>query len=358
MIDTALDFFGGKGLFSKVLTVLLALSCAGIVAAGSTPKMMNAMVQNGYGGPEVMTLQRVPVKEPQAGQVLIRVYAAAVNPIDWKVRAKRSEALANSADTVIPGFDVSGVIEKTGPGVTGFQPGDPVFAKLDIEIPLPTDNGAYAEFAIAPAGSTVAKPENLTYDQAAGLGIVGFTANRGIHHANVRKGQRVFINGIAGGVGSAAAQIAKARGAYVIGTASARHHQFLESIGVDQIIDYTKVDFEDVIEDVDFVFDTVGNITEERAFAVLKKGGFYVGRGSEEGCKAAGVGCHNMSGMQERSGELLQEVADLVTANQYIVNIDRSYPLVEAGKAHLYGEEGHTQGKIVLHVVADKAKEK
>jgi len=335
-------------------------ACIG-VALAATPKEQKAIVQTGSGGPEVLSLQTVPVLEPGENQVLIKVYAAAVNPVDWKNRIATGDyaPAASAPSTSIPGGDVAGVIEKLGSAVTGFKAGDPVFAII-ARSPRVL-NGAYSQFAVTSTSTVVSKPKNITYAEAAGLGIAGSTGVRAVVATKVSSGQRVLITGAAGGVGSTAVQAAKARGAYVIGTASARHTVYLRSIGADEVIDYTRGKFEDQVKDVDVVIDTVGSDTAERAFATMKKGGMYVSvaaRGIEAKCAAAGVTCASRGAASESGRGVFEEVASLAATGKLKVNIDKTFPLEQAGQAQAYGEEGHTQGKIILIVNAAEASKK
>ncbi len=361
-------------------SLAIVLAAAGAVYA-ATPTQMQAIVQEGNGGPEVLHLRSVAVPEPGAGQVLIRVYAAAVNPIDWKMRsgyrpagaAPPASAGAPPASagappgaggevTRIPGADVAGVIEKVGPGVTQFKAGDAVFSMIGRgSLGL---NGAYAQFTLAPLDNVVAKPGNLSYAEAAGLGTTGMTAERIIARVGLAAGQRLLVTGVAGGVGSAVAQIARARGAKVIGTASARHGAYLKSIGVEQVIDYTQGPFEEQVHDVDVVIDTVGGDTAVRALKTLRKGGSFgtvAGRVDPAQCAAAGVSCAagGPPGSGEPSeGELLRRVGGLAAAGRLRVHVDRAYPLERAADAQEYNRAGHTQGKVILLVDAAHATRK
>lgn len=333
--------------------------CIG-VAFAATPTEHKAIVQTGLGGPEVLTLKTVPVPEPGTNQVLIKVYAVAVNPSDIKARTGEDGYAppAGTSPTSVPGGDVAGVIEKTGSGVTSFKVGDKVFGVVP-RVPGKL-NGAYAEYAVAPISTVVAKPGNLTYAQASGLGIAGITGVRNVNVTKVSKGQRVLITGAAGGVGSTAVQAAKAKGAYVIGTASARHHTYLRSLGIDEIIDYTKVKFEEQVKDVDAVIDTVGDDdnTAERAMTTLKKGGNYISvgaRGLEAKCTAAGIICAGRASAPAVERSIYEETAALAAAGKLKVNIDRTFPLSEAAQAQSTVEQGRTQGKIVLIVNAAEA---
>jgi NADPH:quinone reductase-like Zn-dependent oxidoreductase len=338
------------------------------VAMAATPSQMQAIVQTGTGGPEVLKLETVPVLSPGPGQVLIRGHAAAVNPVDWAMRQPRAGAppLPPGAGRRIPGFDVAGVIEKVGPGVTLHRVGDAVFSMIG-RIRVDGLNGGYAEYVVAPEQNTVAKPATMTFAQAAGLGTVGMTAARTLAAAKVGQGTRLFVNGISGGVGSTVAQIAKARGAYVIGTASARHHDYLKSIGVDEIIDYRSVAFETVVRDVDAVIDTVNAEGATRAVKVVKRGGILVsiaGNPPAADCAAAGIDCPGPGSMREMDGkggsegDYLREAAVVAAAGKLSIHVDASFPLAKAGDAQEENRNGGTQGKIILIVNAVEANRK
>jgi NADPH:quinone reductase-like Zn-dependent oxidoreductase len=341
----------------QALLVATLGSCIG-VALADTPKEQKAIVQTGTGGPEVLKLQTVPVLEPGEGQVLIRVYAAAVNPTDWETRSAKP-GYAAVGPVVIPGGDVAGVVEKLGSSVTAPAVGTPVFAVVARAAdPL---NGGYSQFATAAIANVVPKPPNMTYAEASGLGIATITGVRNVIETKVSAGQRVLITGIAGGVGSAAAQAAKAKGAYVIGTASARHNDYLKSIGVDEVVDYTQVKFEDKVKNVDVVIDTVGSDTAERALTTLKKGGFYISvaaRGLDAKCAAAGVTCVGRMSASVVPRSVYEEVASLATSGKLKVNVEKTFPLDQAALAQAVGAQGHTEGKIVLIVDGAKAERK
>jgi NADPH:quinone reductase-like Zn-dependent oxidoreductase len=337
-----------------VLALLMLAACSG-VAFAATPQEQQAIVQTGTAGPQALQLRTVPVLEPGAGQVLIRVYAAAVNPTDWKSRAA---ATGNTAATglVIPGGDVAGVIEKLGDGADTLKVGEPVFAVISRNLGLL--NGGYSQFAVAAIANVVPKPPPVTYAEAAGLGIATITGVRAVDETRVSKGERVLITGIAGGVGSAAAQAAKARGAYVIGTATARHNAYLQSLGVDEVIDYTQGRFEYKVKDVDVVIDTVGSDTAERALSTIKKGGRYISvaaRNIDDKCAAAGVSCMSRGTASELPRSLYEEVGALAATGRLKVKVDKALPLAQALQAQELGEQGHTEGKIVLIVDAANA---
>jgi NADPH:quinone reductase-like Zn-dependent oxidoreductase len=330
---------------SRLAIAGLFATCLGLVHA-ALPEEQQAILQKA--GSDALELQTVPVLTPAANQVLIRIYAAAVNPADWKSGAP-------SADR-IPGGDVAGVIAALGEGVTDFHVGDAVFG---IAVRRPgVLNGAYAEYAVAAVANVVLKPANMTYAQAAGLGIATVTGVRVVDVTEIAKGQRVLITGVAGGVGSAAAQAAKARGAYVIGTASARHNAYLRSIGVDQVIDYTQVDFETQVGHVDAAIDTVGGETAIRAMSTLPRGAQFASTGAhdlEAQCAEAGLNCAPYRGAADVARRIYEQVASLASAGKLEVNIDKSFPLADASQAQAYSMAGHAEGKIILLVDAAQA---
>jgi len=348
---------------SKPITLMAALlgALCSLPLPAATPSEQTAIVQHGVGGPGVLKLEKIPVLAPNKGEILIRVYAAAINPVDWKRRAGEGEYAMdpNGLAVLIPGGDVAGIVEKLGEGVTGFQVGQPVFAVVPRN--AKRLNGGYSQFAVAPAGNVVAKPKTFTYAEAAGLGIAAVTGVRVIVDTKVSKGQRVLITGASGGVGSTAVQAAKARGAYVIGTASGRREEYLRSIGVDEMIDYTKGNFEEKVKDVDVVIDTVGGDTTDRAFKTIKKGGYFMSvatRNIEARCLATGVKCPARFNAFEVGRPIFEEVGKLADSGQLRVYIDKSFPLAQAADAQIYSEQGRTQGKISLLVDAAHANEK
>jgi NADPH:quinone reductase-like Zn-dependent oxidoreductase len=222
-------------------------------------------------------------------------------------------------------------------------------------------NGGYSQFAVAAVANVVPKPPRTTYAQAAGLGIATITGVRAVYETKVSQGERVLITGVAGGVGSAAAQAAKARGAYVIGTATAQHNAYLKSIGVDEVIDYTQGKFEDNVKNVDVVIDTVGSDTAERALTTIKKDGLYVtvaSRGFQDKCVAAGIQCMSRDMTPDMQSGVYEEVARLASAGKLKVKVEKTFPLAQAGQAQALSEQGHTEGKIVLIVNEVKANRK
>jgi NADPH:quinone reductase-like Zn-dependent oxidoreductase len=343
-----------------LFSVALLFAAIGSVLA-ATPKTQQAIVQVAYGGPEVLQIQTIPVLEPGPDQVLIRIYAAGLNPTDWYMR--RDEPGYTTVPTpVVPGGDVSGVIEKLGGGVKNLKVGDPVFAVIgrsgnatDQGVRL---NGGYSHFVLAEAGNVMRKPRDLSFVEAAGLALAPITAVRAVRVTEVKKGDRMLITGVSGAVGSAAAVAAKARGAYVIGTASARHAEFLRSIGVDEVIDYTKGKFEEQVHDVDAVLDTVGGDNTERAMSTLKKGGHILttARGDLAKICTPGIVCIPRGPAHAQPRVVVDEVLSLVESGKIKAKVSKTFPLTEAGQAQQFGEKG-ADGKIIL-IVDDKAESK
>jgi NADPH:quinone reductase-like Zn-dependent oxidoreductase len=299
-------------------------------------KTMRAISVERAGGPEVLAEVELPRPEPGPVEILVRVHAAGVNPTDWKART-RGQAMATPAPFV-PGYDVSGVVEAVGPGVRMYRPGDEVFG-----MPLfPKPAGAYAEYVVAPPRHFAHKPEGLDHVTAAGLPLAGLTAWQSlVDHANVQAGQRVLVHAAAGGVGHLAVQIAKARGAHVIGTASAAKHDFVRALGVDEVIDYHTTDFTQATGDLDVVLDTIGGDYGPRSRTLLRHGGTYIALTDP-------TDEHFLLVEPDHTGMLA--LTDLVAKNQLKVTLDSVFPLSEAAKAHERGETGRATGKIVLNV--------
>jgi len=304
---------------------------------GPMTKTMRAISVQRSGGPEVLAEVEVPRPEPGPVEILVRVHAAGVNPTDWKSRA-RGETRGGAAP-YIPGYDVSGVVEAVGPGVQLYRPGDEVFG-----MPLfPKPAGAYAEYVVAPPRHFARKPASLDHVTAAGLPLAGLTAWQSlVDYANVQPGQRVLVHAAAGGVGHLAVQIAKARGAHVIGTASAAKHDFVRGLGADELIDYRTTDFTRETGDLDVVIDTIGGDYAARSRSVLRAGGVHV-------VLANPTDDAFMLVEPDHAG--MVALVDLVEKGQLAVTLDSVFPLAEAARAHEHGERGGATGKIVLTVV-------
>ncbi|MEU6864324.1 NADP-dependent oxidoreductase [Streptomyces sp. NPDC046876] len=309
---------------------------------------MRAVVISQWGGPEVLTEVETDRPEPGLNEILVRVHAAGVNPVDWKTRA--SGALVDWAEVPISGWDVSGTVEAVGPGVTLYRPGDEVYG-----MPLfPRQAGGYAEYVVGPARHFARKPASLDHVQAAALPLAALTAWQAlVDTAGVTAGDRVLVHAAAGGVGHLAVQIAKARGAYVIGTASAGKHGLLRELGADELVDYRAEDFAEAVSDVDVVLDTLGPEVAQRSLKVLKPGGRLVSLTGPDaipaGAAADGVDASWVLVEPDLKG--LEAIAALVEQGRLKPLVDTVLPLSEAAKAHEIGERGRTTGKIVLTVV-------
>lgn len=308
---------------------------------------MKAVRIHSYGGPEVLQYEDAPRPKPGKGEVLIRVHAAGVNPIDWKVGAGYMKDFIPHSFPLILGWDVSGVIEEVGPHVSRFKKGDEVYS-----LPDHTRNGAYAEYIVVRESEIAVKPNALHHVRAAAVPLATLTAWQALFDtAELQPRQRVLIHGAAGGVGHFAMQLAKWKGAHVVGTASAKNHEMLYKLGADELIDYTTQRFEDVTRNIDVVLDTIGGDTQERSWQVLKKGGILVSlvqppsenKAKEHGVRGIRLGVRP-------NGQELVEIAKIVDAGKLAPVIDRILPLSEARRAHELSQSGHTHGKIVLRV--------
>jgi NADPH:quinone reductase-like Zn-dependent oxidoreductase len=330
------------------VTALLPL----MVFAQSTKPMMKAIVVHEYGGPEVLKYEDAPRPEPKENEVLVRMIAAGVNPVDGAARSARFAQSLGIKLPAIPGYDIAGVIEKAGARITKFKSGDPVYAYIALD-----KGGAYAEYATATEKEASPKPNSLTFVEAAAVPLVAETAWQAlIDTAKLSAGQTVLIHGGSGGVGSFAIQIAKARGAKVFATASTPNQDLLKQLGADVAIDYTKQKFEDVAKDVDVVLDSVGKDTLARSYAVVKKGGFIVsivGRPDPAELEKHGIRGSSMS--VEPNSDELAEITKLINAKKIKVIVSQTFPLVDAAKAQEQVATHHTRGKIVLKV-ADEPK--
>jgi NADPH:quinone reductase-like Zn-dependent oxidoreductase len=339
----------------KSLRLVLSISLTTFVAASfaQSPKpMMKAIVVHEYGGPEVLKYEDAPQPEPKGDELLVRVIAAGVNPVDRVARSEKGAEFFHIKLPAIPGYDFAGVVEKTGAKVTQFKTGDPIYAYVALN-----KGGGYAEYAVATEREAALKPQSLTYVEAAAVPLVAETAWQAlIDTAKLNAGQTVLIHGGSGGVGSFAIQIAKARGAKVIATASTANQDLLKQLGVDVAIDYTTQKFEDVAKNVDVVLDSVGKDTLVRSYGVLKKGGFIVSiAGDPDPAELEKHGIHGASISVEPNSSELAEIAKLINQKKIKVIVSQTLPLSEALKAHEQVATGHTRGKIVLKV-ADEPK--
>ncbi len=291
-----------------------------------------------------LSSKQISVPEPQKGEVLVRVHAAGVNPMDWKIRTGMLKDFMPATFPYVPGADLAGVVEKVGPGVTAFQPGQAVFGR--------SSQGSYAEYAIAPANTLALKPASLSYDEATTIAVGATTAWQGLFdHGNLQPGQRVLILGGAGGVGLFAVQFARRKGAQVISTASTRNVDFVRSLGAETVIDYTQTQVADVVHDVDLVFDTVGGSALAGVLPTLKRGGTLITiAGQPDEAKAKERDVHTARFSAQASTELLTTFAQLIDEGQVKVFIGPVFSLNEAGKAQQLSQSGHGRGRIILHI--------
>ena len=306
-----------------------------------TTQIVNAIQVHSNGGPDQLKLERIPRPQPGEGEVLVRVHAAGVNPVDWKIR----EGLFSKMEfPYVPGADLAGTIEEVGAGVTAFQAGQPVFGR--------GSRGTYIEYAIASVDALALKPESLSFDEAATIPIGATTAWQGIFdNGNLQSGQRVLILGGAGGVGLYAVQFARWKGAHVISTASTRNVDFVRSLGAETVIDYTSTSVEDAVHDIDLVFDTVGGKALAGVLPTLKRGGTLVTiAGQPDQAKAEELGVRATRFSANVSSELLNTFVQLINLGEVKPVVGHIFSLDEAGKAQELSQGGHGRGRIILHV--------
>lgn len=333
-------------------------------------KMMKAIRLHEYGGPDALRYEDAPMPKPKAGEVLIRVHAAGINPPDWYLRDGFKIAPPEMRPPVplpvIPGSDVSGIVDAVAPDVQGFSVGDEVFGML--RFPSFGDSAAYAEYVAAPASDLALKPAGIDHVHAAGAPMSGLTAWQFLielghdrpnafqpvqHHPVALEGKTVLVNGAAGGVGHMAVQLAKWKGAHVIAVASGKHEAFVRGIGADEFVDYTRNAAEDVVKDADVVLDTLGGSTTGRFLRAIKRGGalFPVFPLGTSGLDDAAKLDITVSTTQVRSNGLqLVELSKLLEKGVVQVCVDSTFALSDARSAHERCARGHLQGKIVLTV--------
>ncbi|GAB4589870.1 NADP-dependent oxidoreductase [Nocardia sp. IFM 10818] len=295
---------------------------------------MKAISQRTLGGPDVLETVEVDIPRPGPGEVLVRIAATSVNAADRKLRSGAIDKLGPPPFTL--GLDVSGVVAAVGRQVTRFRPGDAVFGMVV------SSAGAYAEYTVTPADFLAAKPAGIDHVHAAALPSAALTAWQAL--AGVRPGQRVLVHAAAGGVGHLAVQIAKARGAFVVGTARAANHEFLRGLGIDELIDYSTTDFTGVLTGMDVVLDLVGGDYTARSLTVLHPGGRLIDAQGERPLADPRYHRHYV----EPSSRDLRELTDAVERGRLRVEVQRVMPLAEAAEAHKLSEAGRVRGKIVL----------
>jgi NADPH:quinone reductase-like Zn-dependent oxidoreductase len=308
---------------------------------------MRAIRVHQYGGPEQLRLEEIARPQPREGEVLVKINAAGVLPIEWKLRQGLFPSFPAGALPYVPGSAFAGIIAEAGPGVSAFQPGQLVFGR--------SNHGAYAEYTTASVETIALKPDNLSFEQAASISggaTVAWTAL--FECADLQAGQSVLIHGAAGGVGSSAVQFARLRGARVIATAGKRNQDFVRSLGVETVVDYAATPFEEVAREVDLVLDTVGGETLTRSFSVVRPGGLIVsllGEPSQELARQHNIrAIANFVSQPYPSSHLLQTIAQLASDGRLVLPLERVFELGEAAQAHQLSQTGHSRGRVVLHI--------
>ncbi|HVT16963.1 MAG TPA: NAD(P)-dependent alcohol dehydrogenase [Thermoanaerobaculia bacterium] len=317
---------------------------------------MKAAVIDGYGGVERLEVREVPRPRPGSGQLLVRVRAASVNPIDWKIRSGRLRFLKRASFPVVLGFDVAGEVAELGPEAHRFAPGDAVFAFLDSRL-----GGAYAEYAVVGEQAVAAKPESVSFEAAAALPVAGLTALQGLRDGGeLMAGDRVLVNGGAGGVGHLAVQLAAAQGAQVSAVAGPRNQQFLRQLGAARTFDYEREDFTRGDETYDIVFDAIGNRSLRECDPVMADDGIYLTTLPGPGIllellRSSLAGLFGPTRLArivvvKPRGEDLATLAILVDQGKLRPAIEHTFSLDEIRQAHQASESGHTRGKVVVRI--------
>lgn len=304
---------------------------------------MKAVVINEYGDNSVVRYADVNRPEPQAGEVLVKVHAAGVNPVDWKIRGGAGQRMGLTLPVHLGG-EIAGTVEELGEGVSGLEEGDAVYGIIKT--------GGFAEYAVAKAADMARKPANLDFIHTAAIPLGALTAWQAMFDvAKLASGQRLLVTNSSGGVGSLAVQLAKAKGVHVSAMASGRNEEYVCGLGADEFIDYTKQPFEQVARDMDVVFDTVGGDTFQRAFATLKKGGFLVTAVAfpKDEAQQHGVGVERVT-CKPNAGQLAS-IRELVEAGKVKAHVATVLPFAQVRQAFELSEGGRTRGKIVLKVV-------
>jgi NADPH:quinone reductase-like Zn-dependent oxidoreductase len=309
---------------------------------------MKAITIHEYGGPEVLQYEDIPVPQFGPGEILVKVHATGVNPIDWKKREGGGRQQSTQIKSpIVLGWDVAGAVANTGSLVSRFTTGDLVFAMIDL-----SRSGAEAEYVVMPTDAAARVPSTIELEEAAAVPLTSLTAWMMLFDkANLQKGQRILIHAASGGVGSFAVQLAKIAGAYITGTTSEANIGYVKSLGADEVIDYNKEDFSAKLKNYDVVLDTIGGETQKKSLNVLRKGGVLVTTVKpeyEEAAKEAGITM--LTGIVSPNGARLQEIAGLIDEEKLKVHIDRQYDLKEAKEAQEFSKTGKVRGKIILKV--------
>jgi NADPH:quinone reductase-like Zn-dependent oxidoreductase len=313
-------------------------------AAAPAATMMAVRISE-FGGPEVLRYEEVPRPRAGDGEALVRVHASGVNPVDWKARQGFLKGLRSELPW-IPGWDFSGVVEESGLGVR-WKPGDEVYSRPDL-----SRDGSYAEYIVVRGAELASKPASLDHLRAAAVPLAGLTAWQALFDvARLEAGQTVLVHAAAGGVGCFAVQLAKWKGAKVVGTCSARNLEFVRGLGADEVLDYTTSPFEEIVRDADVVLDPVGGQTQDRSWVALKKGGILVSLVQPPPFETASALGVRGTGMMTRTlPDQLSELGRLIDEGRLRVPLENVFPLPEARRAQEFVETGHARGKTVLKV--------
>jgi NADPH:quinone reductase-like Zn-dependent oxidoreductase len=309
---------------------------------------MHAIRIHKFGGADVLRMDEIPVPEPKDNEMVVRVIAASVNPVDYKIRSGKYPAVKQEQLPKVLGRDLAGVVESVGAKVRKFRRGDNVYAMLGRDI------GGYAEYALVTEDEAARKPERLDFQQAAAVPLAALTAWQGLFdQGDLKAGERVLIHGGAGGVGHFAIQFAKAKGAWVATTVSGGDMDLARELGADHAIDYKAEKFEERVKNIDVVYDLIGGDTQKRSFAVLKEGGRLIST-LQKPDEAALKSHHARGGhyMAKPDAAELEEIAKLIDTGKVEVVINATYPLEDVARAHTHMENDHIQGKVVLQVAA------
>jgi NADPH:quinone reductase-like Zn-dependent oxidoreductase len=320
--------------------------------------LMRAVHFYAYGGPEQLVLEQVPRPEPQAGEVLVRVYAAGVNPIDWKIRKGFFKDVRPVPFPFTPGSELAGTVELLGPGITGWKRGQAVYGR--------GAKGAYADYAVIAADQLSDIPHNISFDQAASVPAGASTAWMALFSlADLQAGQTVLVHGAAGGVGNYAVQLARRIGAHVIGTASSKNLEFVHTLGAETVIDYATTPFEQVVHKVDVVVDPLGGEMQDRSWPLIKPGGMLVAIGhpsAEDVAVKYGVRTASTILAQpvppDREPRPLREISALIESGLLLPQVGQVFSLEEAAQAQALSETGHGRGRIVLHIADEEGETK
>jgi NADPH:quinone reductase-like Zn-dependent oxidoreductase len=309
---------------------------------------MHAVRIHSFGDANVLKMEDIPLPEPKDNEIVVRVMAASVNPVDYKIRSGKYPAVKKDQLPKVLGRDISGVVERVGSKIGKFKKGVAIYAMLGSDI------GGYAEYALVTEDEAAKKPAQLDFVQAAAVPLAALTAWQGLFdQGGLKAGQRVLIHGGAGGVGHFAVQFAKAKGAWVATTVSGQDIALARKLGADRPIDYKAETFEDVVKDIDLVFDLIGGDTQTRSFAVLKDGGTLISTlqkpDEAELARKHARGGHYLAKPDARE---LAEIAGLIDAGKVKVIVNAIYPLDEVARAHKHMENDHIAGKVVLQVAA------